>query len=153
MQSEAESVDAYLAELPEPRRGEVAKVLEFVRAHMPDGLSEEMGFGMINWVVPLEVVPDTYNGKPLVYAGLASQKRHISLYLMTLYAGAVLTEDEFRARWSGPKKLNMGKSCVRFTKFDDLDTELIAEVLDGVSMADYIGAYEASKSMRSQRRT
>ena len=108
-----------------------------------------MGFGMINWVVPLAVVPDTYNGKPLSYAALASQKNYVSLYLMTIYGSG--GEEEFRAQWQGAKKLNMGKSCVRFTSVADIDLELIKATLDRVSMADYIATYETTRSLRQQR--
>lgn len=152
MQSGATTVDEYLAELPDGRRGEMEQVLALVRAHLPEGLSEEMGFGMITWVVPLTVVPDTYNGKPLMYAALASQSRHISLFLMTLYSGAAMTEEEFRERWAGQRKLNMGRSCVRFATVDDIDTGLIAEVIDGVSVDQFVAHYKASVADGSRRR-
>ncbi len=86
---------------------------------------------MITWVVPLDVHPDTYNKAPLSYVGLAAQKNYSSLYLMSLYAGASMGEDEFRARWSAPRKLDMGKSCVRFRAVSDLDLDLIREVVSG----------------------
>lgn len=148
MQSDAVTVAEYVESLPSDRAAEVTRLLGELRPVMPDGLSEEMGFGMINWVVPLERAPDTYNGKPLVYAALASQKRHLSLYLMSMYGGGPIGEDEFRARWNGSKKLNMGKSCVRFTSVDDIDLDLIKEVLAGVSVDDYVADYERARAER-----
>ena len=86
MQSNADTVEEYLASLPEDasyRRS--AQVRDAINEHLPDGYAEQMDWGMISWVVPLETKPDTYNGKPLCYAALASQKQHMAVYLMGLY--------------------------------------------------------------------
>lgn len=141
MHSDAVSVEEYLDDLAERRRTQVQLTLDAVRPHLPEGLEEAMDFGMITWAVPLTVVPETYNGKPLMFGGLASQKNHISLYLMPLYAGVPISEEEFRSRWSGRKRLNMGKSCVRFKDIDDIDVPLIQQVLDATTLQDFIDAY------------
>ena len=86
VQSDATTVDAYLAELPPDRRVTVEAVRAVVLGHLPDGFTEGMQFGMIGYYIPLERYPDTYNGQPLAIAALANQKRYISLYLMGIYA-------------------------------------------------------------------
>ena len=150
MHSDATTVSEYVDSLAEPRRTEVRRTLDFVRTALPEGLEEAMDYGMITWSVPLDVEPSTYNGKPLMFAGLASQKNHISLYLMTLYSGAAISEDEFRARWAGAKRLNLGKSCIRYVTVDDLDVGLIQEVLQTASMPEFIAAHN---QVRAQRRS
>ena len=87
-----------------------------------------MQYGMISYIVPLSVIPDTYNGQPLMYIALASQKHYMSLYLTTVSADQSLS-DWFKQRYLATgKKLNMGKSCVRFRKLEDLPLDLVAEV-------------------------
>jgi hypothetical protein len=136
--SDAATPDAYLRELPPDRAAQLAAVRAVVNASIPAGFEEAMGFGMIVWQVPLEVVPVTYNRKPLMYAGLAAQKNYSSLYLMALYAGRTMTEEEFRARWSAPRRLDLGKACVRFRTAEDLDLQLIGEVIGGCSRDDFV---------------
>ena len=85
MQSDAESVEEYIAGLPDDRRAAISTVRDRINAHLPEGYVEQMDWGMISWIVPLETKPDTYNGKPLRYVALASQKHHMAVYLMGLY--------------------------------------------------------------------
>jgi hypothetical protein len=119
---------------------------------LPDGYVEQMDFGMISYVIPLETYPDTYNGHPLMYAALASQKRHISLYLMNVYG------DEESQRWfadgfaDAGKKLDMGKACVRFRNLDDLPLDIIAQAIARTPSAEYITAYEASRAQMAKNR-
>jgi uncharacterized protein YdhG (YjbR/CyaY superfamily) len=146
MQSDAETVEEYLAELPEDRRAAIAAVRSTVLEHLPEGYVEEMGFGMITYVVPLERYPDTYNGKPLVYASLASQKRHMAVYLMCIYMDEVDAESfEDRYRATG-KRLDKGKSCVRFRRLEDLPLELIGKVIGSVPVDQFIAGYESARS-------
>lgn len=148
MQSDAETVDAYLAELPEDRRAHVEAVRAVVLANLPEGFEETMQYGMISWVVPLERYPDTYNGQALAVASLASQKRHMALYLMGVY-GEEGAEQWLRDNWPATtKRLDMGKSCVRFTAADDLALDLIGQVIAGTSVADFIEMYERSRRGR-----
>lgn len=144
MQRSADTVDAYLAELPPDRAEVVAEVRALVRDALPEGYEEGMGFGMITWSVPLAVYPDTYNKQPLMYVSLGSQNNHVSLYLMCAYAGAGIGEDEIRARWSGGKPLNMGKSCVRFKALGDLDLPLLREVIAQHSVEDFVEIAKAA---------
>ncbi len=126
MQSTAATVEDYLAELPEDRRMAIAAVRDAVNARLPPGYEERMQYGMITWVVPLERHADTYNGQPLALAALASQKRHMALYLMCTYSEEA--QAGFRARWEATgRKLDMGKSCVRFRRLEDVALDVVAE--------------------------
>ena len=105
-----------------------------------------MQYGMISYIVPLSVIPDTYNGKPLMYIALASQKHYMSLYLTTVYADQSLS-DWFKQRYLATgKKLNMGKSCVRFRKLENLPLDLVAEVTALTPLAKFVEEAKASKS-------
>lgn len=146
MQSPATTPAQYLADLPDDRRPDVEAVLEVVRANLRPGFEETMAFGMISWVVPLSTYPDTYNGAPLGYTGLAMQKRHNALYLMCLYADPAVEED-FRTRWAaGGRRLDMGKSCLRYRKAADLDLELVAEAVGRHDVDGFIELYERARA-------
>ncbi|MGH3043200.1 MAG: DUF1801 domain-containing protein [Gaiellaceae bacterium] len=147
MQSDADSVQAYLAELPEGRREVVEAVRAVILEHLPTGFEEGMQYGMIGYYVPLERYPVTYNGQPLGVAALASQKRHLSLYLMGIY-GDDGESSWFRERWAETgKKLDMGKSCVRFRRLDDLALGVVGEAIARTSVDDFIAAYERSRGL------
>ena len=149
--SDARTPEEYLAQLPEERRRVVSAVVDVVRAHLPPGFEEGMGYGMMGWYVPLETFPDTYNGQPLALAGIASQKRYISLYLVHVYGDPEL-EAWFRERWAATgKKLNMGKSCVRFTRLEDVPLDLIGEVIARADVAGLIAQHEVARG--SSRKT
>ncbi len=152
--SDATTPEAYLASLPADRREAIAAVRDVVNANLPPGYREGMGYGMIGWVVPLERFPDTYNGQPLPLAGLASQKRYMSLYLNTVY-GDPETERWFRERYAASgKKLDMGKSCVRFRRLEDLPLDVIGETIARVPVDRYIERYAAARgSSRKTRAT
>lgn len=138
MKSDAVTVKDYLASLPADRREAVSTLREFVNRHLPKGYREAMGYGMITWSVPLEVCPDTYNGQPLAYAALASQKQAMSLYLMSVY-GDPATEKAFRAAFAkAGKKPDMGKSCVRFRSLDALHLPAIADAIASCPMAEFV---------------
>lgn len=141
MRSEATTVDDYLEGL-EPDRGDTIRdVYDVVHAAMPAGYSEGIAWGMIAWSVPLERYPDTYNGQPLGYVALAAQKRHYSLYLMGLYSDSE-QEQAFRGRWLATgRKLDMGKSCLRFKQLDDLDLDLVAETVASTPVEAFLATY------------
>jgi hypothetical protein len=145
VQSDAATVDEYLSGLPDDQRAVVSAVRDVVLANLPDGYEETMRWGMITNEVPLARYPETYNRQPLSYAALAAQKRYFALYLNGVYSdpnSEATFADRYRA--SG-KKLDMGKSCVRFRRLDDLPLDLIAEVIAGTSVDEYISRYEASR--------
>jgi len=137
------SVPDYLAALAPDRRKALAAVRKVIRANLPTGYKEGPLFGMIGYYIPLSRFADTYNGQPLCIAALASQASYMSLYLMGVYGDAKLRvafERDFRA---AGKKLNMGKSCVRFKSADDLPLDVIGKAIAAVSVDGYIAHYKA----------
>ena len=146
--STAETVEEYLAELPEDRRDAIATVRQVILNNLPEGYEETMQYGMIGYVVPLERYPVTYNGQPLAYAALASQKNYMSLYLMNIYSDGE-AERWFVDRYhASGKRLDMGKSCVRFRKLEDLPLELIGDTIARTPAAQFIHRYEDSRASR-----
>ncbi len=149
--SDAQTPDEYISSLPEDRRAAVAQVAQIVRANLPVGFEEGMQYGMIGWYVPLELFPDTYNGQPLGLAGLASQKNHMSLYLNSVY-GDPATEAWFRGRCADSgKSLDMGKSCLRFKRVEDLPLDVIGETIARADLDQFIVHYKEARG--SSRRT
>jgi hypothetical protein len=140
--SAAKTPDEYVDSLPPERAHAIARVREIVNANIPKGYVECMTFGMIGWCIPLTKYPDTYNGQPLGIVALCSQKQYMSLYLAT-YMDAKL-EAWFRAEYKKRgKKLDMGKSCVRFKSLDDLPLDLVAEVVGKISVDQLIAMDQA----------
>lgn len=143
--SKAATVEEYLNELPEDRRAVVSAVRDVVLRNLPEGYREVMSWGMIAYEIPLERYPDTYNGQPLAYAALAAQKNHYALYLTCAYetpGSADWIAEEFR---KAGKKLDMGKSCLRFKKLDDLPLDVIGQAIASTSPDRYIAQHEASR--------
>ena len=146
VQSKASTPEQYLAELPEDRREVVAAVRQIVLDNLPEGYQESMSWGMPSYEIPLSRFPDTYNKKPLAYAALAAQKNYFSLYLMGVYADSdeeTSLRDAFEA---AGKKLDMGKSCIRFKKLDDLPLAVIAAAIAATPVDRYIELYEAARA-------
>jgi hypothetical protein len=149
--SDARTPDEYIAALPDDRREAVRAVRDVVRDNLPAGFEEGMLYGMIGWYIPLERFPNTYNGQPLGLAALASQKNYMSLYLNSVY-GDPRTEAWFKDRYEASgKRLNMGKSCVRFRRIEDLPLDVIGETIARVDLDSYLAAYE--KAVGSSRET
>jgi hypothetical protein len=146
--SKAQTVAAYLDELPPERRREIEKVRDAINAAIPAGYREGMGYGMMGWVVPLEVYPDTYNGQPLAYAGLAAQKNSNSLYLTCAYSSPERTQRLKDEAAAAGKKLDMGKSCIRFRHADDLPLDAIAREIASTSPEEFIALHEEARSRR-----
>ena len=144
--SNASTVGDYLAELPDDRRDAIAEVREAILEHLPDGYVEAMNHGMISYEVPLETYPDTYNGKPLMYAALASQKHHMAVYLTNVYGDPAMMDWFVEAYEASGKKLDMGKSCVRFKTIDQLPVDLIGEAIAKTPLDEYLRVYEESRS-------
>jgi uncharacterized protein YdhG (YjbR/CyaY superfamily) len=145
MRSEATTVEQYLAELPDDRRDAIETVRDVVVANLPEGYKEEMNWGMISYGVPLETYPDTYNGQPLMYVAVASQKNHMSLYLTTVWTDGDVNEDFRREYEESGKRFDMGKSCVRFRTLDDLPLDLVARTIAAVDVEAFIEIYENSR--------
>lgn len=148
MQSAAATVDDYLTELPDDRRPAIEAVRRAVLDNLPDGFEEQMQYGMISWVVPLARYPETYNGQALAVASLANQKRHMALYLVGVY-GDEGSQQWLRERWAeAGLKLDMGKSCLRFRRLDDVDLGIIGDAIARIPVDDFIAAYERSRGLR-----
>jgi hypothetical protein len=118
--SAATSVPAYLASLPPDRREVVRTIRDLVNTHLPKGYEEVMQYGMISWVVPFSTYPITYNKQPIAYIALASQSQKVSLYLMGAYMFPDAKQAIDTAFASAGKRLDMGKSCLRFRTLDQL---------------------------------
>lgn len=146
VKSKATSVEDYLKELPEEKRAVISKVRDTLRKNLPRGYKEEMNWGMITWGVPLEQYPDTYNGEPLGYTALAAQKNHFALYLMCVYQSGE-QEKMLKAGFKqAGKKLDMGKSCLRFKTLDDLPLDVIGKVIASTPLELFIAQYEANRA-------
>ncbi len=144
--SDAATVDQYLSEISEDRRGDVEAVRSLILENLPDGYVEIMRWGMITYEVPLETYPDTYNGKSLMFAALAAQKRHLALYL-TNVAFVRGGEEAFKTKYLATgKKLDMGRSCLRFKHADNLATDVIAESINSMPVDEFLRRYEESRS-------
>jgi hypothetical protein len=137
--SSARTVAQYLRELPADRRATIAAVRRQLRKHVPSDYEEAMNWGMITYQVPLQRYPETRNGQPLCYAALAAQKHYNSLYLMSAVFAPESLKKAFRA---AGKKLDMGKSCVRFQTVDDLPLEAIGAIVSRMPAEDFIRACE-----------
>ena len=152
MRSEATTVREYLAGLPADRRMAIAAVRKVIRANLPDGYEEAMNWGMITYQVPLRTCPDTYNGQPLMYAALASQKNHMAVYLTAIYMSEESRKSFETAYRATGKRLDAGKSCVRFRTLEDLPLELIAETVASLSVADFVERVRSVGSARKRRK-
>jgi uncharacterized protein YdhG (YjbR/CyaY superfamily) len=145
MQSNAKTVAAYISTLPDDRAEIIAAVRKEILANLPEGFEETMQYGMISYVVPHTLYPGGYHTNPedaLPFISLASQKNHIALYHMAIYAGPL--HDWFVKEYSSVsnKKLDMGKSCIRFKKPDDVPVKLIGKLSAKMTPGQWIKAYE-----------
>lgn len=146
MQSKATQVNDYITELPEDRKEIVEKIRKTVIANLPKGFEETMGYGMMGYVVPHSIYPKGYHcnpKEPLPFMGVASQKNFIAFYHMGIYADEKLY-DWFVAEYPNhcKTKLDMGKSCIRFKKMNDIPYELLAQLVAKMTVQDWISLYE-----------
>jgi hypothetical protein len=146
MISKAKTVADYLDELPEDRRAAINAVRQVIRRNLDKGYEEGMCYGGIGYYVPHKLYPAGYHcdpSKPLPFAGVASQKHYMAVYLMCIYGDS--GEDKwFRSAWAKTgKKLDMGKCCVRFRKLDDLALDLIGEAIARMPVKKYVALYES----------
>ena len=142
----SESVEAYLASVPEDRKEAFLRLREIIRQNLPEGFEEQMSYNMIGYVVPKRIYPAGYHANPelpLPFVNIASQKSHIALYHMGLYSDPELLQwfqKEYAKRCK--YKLDMGKSCIRFKKPDQIPFDLIAELMQKMSVERWIALYE-----------
>jgi hypothetical protein len=139
------TVASYLASLPADRAKTMRAVYRAVKKAMPKGYTELFGYGMIMWSVPLSVLPDTYNGHPLCYVGLAAQKNYFSLHLMGPYGNKALRAELEAGFKKAGIRLDMGQSCVRFKDLDAVALDVCCDVIGKVPMARYVEMYQSVK--------
>jgi len=152
MQSKAKTVDAYLKELPEERREIISKMRDLILENLPEGYVETMQYGMISYIIPFDIFPDTYNKQPLAYISLASQKNYISLYMNNIYSDPKL-EEWFKGEFEkSGKKLDMGKSCIRFKKLEQLPLDVIGKAVAYTSVDEFIEIYNYAKKTYIKKR-
>ncbi len=149
------TVEDYLAQLPADRRPAISAVRDAINAKIAKGYEERLQYGMITWVVPESVMPadEVYNKQPLALASLGSQKSHMAVYLMGVYA-----DPDERAWFEGAykksgKKLDMGKSCVRFASLEKLAVDVVAEAMGRVTVANYVKGYRALHAAKAPSAT
>ena len=149
--SAARTAREYLDSLPEERRDAIAALRSVILDNLPAGFEEAMQYGMLSYQVPLAVYPDTYNGQAASIACLASQKGHMSLYLMGVYASPDRRRRFEQAFRKAGKRLDMGKSCVRFKRVEDLPLNVIGNTIGSISVEDYIAIIRKADAMRKTR--
>ena len=146
MQSKAATPEAYMAEIPEERQRAFSKLRSVIKKNLPKGFAETMGYGMLGWVVPHSKYPAGYHCNPkdpLQFMGIASQKNFIAIYHMGVYANPTLLKWFTAAHAkASPKKLDMGKSCIRYKNPDDIPFDLIGELASKITPDDWIAIYE-----------
>ena len=138
MHSKAITVEQYLNKLPNDRKEAMSIVRQTIVENLPDGYDEVMNWGMITYEVPLETYPNTYNGKPLLYAALASQKNHMSVYLTGCYMSLDVRDKFEKAYKKSGKRFDAGKSCIRFKKVNDLPLELLGKTIASMDVNKFI---------------
>jgi hypothetical protein len=154
MQSKAATVEEYLSGLSAERRGALEAVRRVLLANLDKDYEEGMQYGMIGYYVPHRVFPPGYHcdpKQPLPFASLASQKNHMSLYLMCVYGDSPLAE-WFRESWAKTgKKLDMGKACVRFKKVEDLALDVVGEAIRRMPVSKYLKQCEQATRARTTK--
>jgi uncharacterized protein YdhG (YjbR/CyaY superfamily) len=148
MRSNAKTVEDYISSLPNDRRQAISSVREIILSNLPDGYEEAMNWGMITYQIPLTTYADTYNNQPLMYAALASQKNHMAVYLTGIYISDNSREEFETAYKATGKRFDVGKSCVRFKKLEDLPLHLIGKTISSVSTAELIKRTQEVHSAR-----
>lgn len=148
MKIEADSPEEYISKIPEDRKEPLAKLRAIIKKNLPEGFEERMSYGMIGYVIPHSIYPDGYHcdpSLPLPFMNLASQKNFIAVYHSGVYANKEMHEwfvDEYRKRTG--KKPDMGKSCIRLKKMDNIPYELIGELSSKISPQQWVSTYENS---------
>ena len=147
MKYEANSVDEYISQLPEDRIEPINKLRKQIIDNLPEGVEERLSYGMVGYVIPHSIYPEGYHCTPelpLPFMNLASQKNFIAVYSMVIYAKKDLLDwfvSEYAKRCK--YKLDMGKSCIRFKRLNDIPFDLIGELTAKVSVQEWIDLYES----------
>ena len=146
MTSKAETPEEYIGQLPEERHAVISKLRKVILDNLPKGYEEQMSYGMLGYVIPLSLYPDGYHCKPetpLPFINLASQKNFVAVYHMGIYSSKELM-DWFVAEYPKhcQRKLDMGKSCIRFKKIEEIPYQLIGELASKMTTKEWITIYE-----------
>ncbi len=153
MQSSAKTVAAYLKELPADRRAAISAIRKVILQNLNPGFEEGMLYGMIGYYIPHSLYPSGYHcdpKQPLSFACLASQKNYMSLYMLSC-DGSGDSESWFREQFKRTgKKLDMGKSCIRFKKLEDLPLGVVAEAVRRTTVTQHIASYEAALVLNAE---
>lgn len=148
MQIKADNPEHYIKQLPDERKPVIKKLRKVISENLPEGFEETMNYGMIGYVVPFSIYPDGYHAgpkQPLPFINIASQKNFVAVYHMGIYADKKLMDwfvDEYTNH--NKLKLDMGKSCIRFKKIDQVPYDLIGELAGKMSSDEWINIYETS---------
>jgi uncharacterized protein YdhG (YjbR/CyaY superfamily) len=151
MKSNAKTVQEYLDGMPPERREAIKKVRQTILENLPEGYQEALNWGMITYQVPLEVYPDTYNKQPLMYAALVNQKNHMAVYLTGIYMDDKLSRDFQEAYQKTGKRYDIGKSCVRFRKLEDLPLPVIADSIRALEMDEFISRTKGLSARKTRK--
>ncbi|MDC6387586.1 DUF1801 domain-containing protein [Maribacter sp. PR1] len=152
MQYKADTPEDYISQLPAERKEVISKIRERILKNLPEGFEEQISYGMLGYVVPHNLYPDGYHVKPelpLPFVNLASQKNYIALYHSGIYADKNILDwfiKEFPKHCK--RKLDMGKSCIRFKSMDDIPYDLIGELCSKITVQDWINLYEKKTKKR-----
>jgi len=150
VRSDATTVEQYLAQLPEAKRRVIFEIRRVILSNLPPGYEESMSWGMISYEVPLARYPDTYNKQPLMYMALAAQKHHFAVYATGIYmdpGGEDWVRGEFER---AGKRLDMGKSCLRFRTLESVPLEVIGKIAGAHTVDEFLAAYEEAGRWRAR---
>lgn len=139
----------YLASLPQDRRESISALRDLILQNLPQGYQETVNWGMLSYEVPLEIYPDTYNKKPLNFIGLAAQKNYNSLYLMSVYQNPADYQDLMDAFDAMGVKPDIGKSCLRFKKLEQLPLETISRLIAKTSVQEFVNTAKALQKKKA----
>lgn len=156
MQIKADNPDTYTDLINDKQRPAIIKLREVINAAIPEGFKEETAYGMMGWCVPHSIFPAGYHcnpKQPLPFAGIAAQKNFIAVYHMGIYAIPELL-DWFVAEHAkrSPKRLDMGKSCIRYKKPEDIPYDLIGELFAKLTVNDWVKVYQDNLDARSKKK-
>jgi hypothetical protein len=140
------TVNQWLASVPAERKTAINAVRDAVNRNLPKGYEETVDWGMLAWVVPLATLPDTHNGRPLLFAALGAHRKLMTVYLMTVYDDAEIRKEFETAYKKTGKRLNMGGCCIHFKKLDDLPLDVVGKTVARVGVKEYIERYVKSRA-------
>jgi hypothetical protein len=155
MAAKAKTVREYLDSLPEDRRQAIEAIRKVINAEIDPDFEEGIQYGMLAWYLPHSKYPAGYHcdpKEPLPFASIASQKRHIGLYLFCIYTNEKVQSDFVKSWKASGQRLDMGKSCVRVRSLEETPLDVVAELFRNVSAKDFVASYEAAIGDHAKRR-